>query len=455
MINAGALLMLPRQWAALPFLVGACYMTLGQGVTLGPFHLFFIRILIALGLIRLIVRGERLAGRITSLDWLMVIWAAWALISSLFHKDPSGMLVNRLGLVYNGCGIYFLLRVFCQSMNDVFRVCRITALLLIPLSIEMLSEQMTGHNLFSSLGGVAELSEVRNGRIRAQGPFAHSILAGTAGAVSLPLMIGLWQQHRKTAISGIVACCLMIAASASSGPIMSALFAMGALFMWYWRDRMRLIRWLAVLAYIGLDLVMKAPAYYLVARIDLTGSSTSWHRAYLIETALKHLSEWWFVGTDYTRHWMDYGVGWSPDHADITNHYLYMGVLGGLPLMLLFIAILAKAFSFVGQKCREADTLTSDSRFMIWSLGASLFAHAATFLSVSYFDQSFVFLYLTLAAICSASIQTMRLPVKIEAIASSAPPFPEDRYHKWVIHQPLNDTIQPSSNLTERKNRSS
>jgi hypothetical protein len=411
--NAGALLMLPRQWAALPFLVGACYMTLGQGITLGPFHLYFIRILIAVGVVRVIVRGERLAGQMTSLDWLMAIWAAWALVSSLFHKDPSGVLVNRLGLVYNGCGIYFLLRVFCQSLNDVVRLCRITAILLIPLSIEMLLEKNSGHNLFSALGGVSDFSEVRNGRIRAQGPFAHSILAGTAGAVSLPLMIGLWQHHRKTAIAGIVASCSMIVASASSGPIMSALFAIVALFMWNWRNRMQLIRWLAVLAYIGADLVMKAPAYFLVARIDLTGSSTSWHRAYLIETALKHLSEWWFVGTDYTRHWMDYGVGWSPDHIDITNHYLYMGVLGGLPLMFLFIAILAKAFSLVGQTLREAENkLSSTSRFMIWALGASLFSHATTFMSVSYFDQSFVFLYLTLAAISSAAIQSTQSPVK-------------------------------------------
>jgi hypothetical protein len=406
MINSGALLGLTRQWAALPLLIGACYMTLGQEFTMGPFHLHFIRILIAVGLVRVIVRGERLAGRITNLDLLMLAWAAWALISCTFYKDTSGVLVNRLGLVYNGCGIYFLLRIFCHSLEDVVRLCRITAILLIPLSIEMLSEKMTGYNLFSALGGVSEISEVRSGRIRAQGPFAHSILAGTVGAVCLPLMIGLWQQHRKTAIAGIVACFSIVFASTSSGPVMSAFFAMLALFMWYWRDRMRLIRWLALLAYIGLDLVMKAPAYYLIARIDLTGSSTSWHRAALIDTAIKHLDEWWLAGTDYTRHWMAYGVGWSGNHIDITNHYLVMGVNGGLPLMLLFIAILTKGFFLVGQTLQQEPPSPLESQFMIWTLGASLFSHAATFISISYFDQSFVFLYLTLAAICSASIQT-------------------------------------------------
>ena len=76
-----------------------------------------------------------------------------------------------------------------------------------------------------------------------------------------------------------------------------------------------------------------------------------------------------------------------------------MGVVGGLPLMLLFIAILAKGFSYVGQTLRQMPESSPQSRFMIWALGASLFAHAATFISVSYFDQSFVFIYLTLAAI--------------------------------------------------------
>jgi len=401
LINAAMLLLLPRRWAPLPLMVGACYMTLGQGIELGPFHFLVIRILVAVGVVRVIIRGEPLAGKMNSLDWLMVVWAAWALISSLFHKDISGVLVNRLGLVYNACGIYFLLRIFCQSLDDVVILCRITAVLLVPLSIELLYEKIAVHNLFSALGGVSEIPEIRDGKIRAQGPFAHSILAGTIGAVCLPLMVGLWQQHRKTAAAGIVACFLIIYASASSGPILSALFAIGALLMWYWRHRMRLVRWLAVLGYIGLDLIMKAPVYYLLARIDLTGSSTGLHRAALIDSAIWYLSEWWFAGTDVTRHWMPYGVNWREDQADITNYYLRMGVDGGLPLMLLFIAGLAIGFSFVGRTLQQMPELPPQSRFMIWAVGASLFVHSVTFVSVSYSDQSFVFIYLSLAVIGS------------------------------------------------------
>ena len=95
-------------------------------------------------------------------------------------------------------------------------------------------------------------------------------------------------------------------------------------------------------------------------------------------------------------------VNWDDNKADITNHYLSMGVTGGLPLMLLFIATISKGFAFVGRAMRDEVDLSPRHRFMVWALGSSLFAHTATCISVSYFDQSFVFLYLTLAAIGSA-----------------------------------------------------
>lgn len=401
-VNVGLLFWLPRRWVPMPLLIGTCYMTLGQGIQVGPFHFPIIRLFIAFGLTRVIIRGERMAGGMNGMDWLMLFWSAWALASSFFHNDPTSAFVFRLGLIFNACGVYFLLRIFCQSIEDIKTLVLITAVLLIPVAVEMLFEKATAHNVFSVFGGVSDLPEIREGIIRAQGPFIHSILAGTVGAVSLPLMVGLWQEHRILAFIGIVACLSMIFASGSSGPIMSAIAAIVALFMWRYRQQMRFVQWVAVLGYIALDIVMKAPAYYLIARIDLVGGSTGWHRAALIESSMKHLNEWWLAGTDYTIHWMPTGVAWSSDHTDITNHYLHLGVIGGLPLMFLFIAILAKGFSFVGQTLKQSSDLHAESQFMLWALGAALFVHAVTCISVSYFDQSFVFLYLTLACIGSA-----------------------------------------------------
>ena len=182
---------------------------------------------------------------------------------------------------------------------------------------------------------------------------------------------------------------------------MSAVAGIAALFMWRYRLYMRFVRLFAIFSYIFLAITMNAPVYYIIARFDLVGGSTGWYRSALIESAFNHLQEWWLAGTDYTRHWMPTGVSWSPDHTDITNHYIQMGVIGGLPLMFLFIAILVKGFSFVGQAVEVSSDLPIGSKFMVWALGAALFAHAATMISVSYFDQSVLFIYLNLAAIGS------------------------------------------------------
>jgi hypothetical protein len=379
--DALLLLLLPRRWAAFPVLAAACYVPIGAGFDIGPFNFYVIRLVLMMAFLRMLFKGEGLQGGMSRLDWLVITWALVALLSSLFHEDVSSTLINRMGLVFMSCGSYFVLRAFCPSHDD-------------------------------------------NGTIRAQGAFAHSILAGSVGAACLPLMAVLWRTYRNSAVFGTMACLAMVFSSGSTGPIMSTGFGVLALLMWRFRHHMRLVRWGALLLYIGLDLVMNAPAYYALAYIDLTGSSTSWHRAALIEAAVTHWSEWRLAGTDMTRHWMPYGVGWSRNHIDITNYYIRMGVDGGMPLLLMFIAVLSKGFSLVGRTWRHTDGPSAQFPYGTWALGASLFAQAATFMSVSYFDQSVVFLYLTLAAIGSQAMHCVHAqpvfvheaaPVAIEA----------------------------------------
>lgn len=70
---------------------------------------------------------------LNGLDGLMLVWSGWVLISSVFHKDPSAAFKFGLGLVGNSCGIYFLLRILCQSFESVVNLCRVTAVLLVSL----------------------------------------------------------------------------------------------------------------------------------------------------------------------------------------------------------------------------------------------------------------------------------------------------------------------------------
>jgi len=264
----------------------------------------------------------------------------------------------------------------------------------------MTIEKVTTLNLsWTVMTGDAAYAEARQGRVRAAGPFMHPILAGTVGA-SLGVMLAfLTRSRRSHAVMLAGACALAVYSSASSGPVITLAAGSGALALWSWRERLGLIRTCALLTLVGLHIVMNAPVWYLAARLDLAGGSTGWHRAELISQALAHIDRWWLIGTDYTRDWFVYGMEWTTEMVDITNLYIHMGVQGGLLLMLLFIALLLKSFQLLGQKMAALRMVGNPSEFMLWCIGAALFAHCVTFLSVTYYDQSAIFFCLIIGLV--------------------------------------------------------
>jgi hypothetical protein len=397
LVTGGLLFALPRRWVPLPFLLGAVYMPGGQEVQIGPFHFTALRILVVVAFLRIWLKGEHLAGGLQRVDKLLVAWAVWLLGSSVFHE--SSVLITRLGIVFSDLGSYFLFRTCLQETDDVVNLCKLICLLLLPLAAVLMVERLTGKNYFALLGGTVEYVAFRHGHFRARGPFGHSILAGTVGATCLPMALYLWRQKRQVAVTGATACLALIVASGSSGPVMTLAAVLAGLACWRVRRHLGKIRWLALLLIAALDLVMKDPVYYLIGRIDISGGSTGWYRARLIQSALEHLSDWWLAGTDMTRGWTHVSVG--SQHSDITNHYIILGIWGGLPLLAIFVAILTVGFNAVGRLLRANEGAPVEQQVFFWTLGAILFGHAVTFVSISYFDQSAVFFYLLLASIVS------------------------------------------------------
>lgn len=136
--------------------------------------------------------------------------------------------------------------------------------------------------------------------------------------------------------------------------------------------------------------------WYIMASLDLVGGSTGWHRAKLIDQGFTYFGDWWLWGTDYTRHWMATGVSWSSDHVDMTNYYLHLGVVGGvmLPLAIIIAMIYCLRNLYLGM-----DLASPENQLLMWFWGAMICTHAVSFVSISYFDQMFVFFYLSLAAV--------------------------------------------------------
>ncbi len=98
---------------------------------------------------------------------------------------------------------------------------------------------------------------------------------------------------------------------------------------------------------------------------------------------------------------MSSGTTFNPNHVDVTNYYLMFGVMAGLPAVVLLIAILWQSFRRVGRGFGQEDATRDPDGFFAWCLGASLFGHAVTSISVSYFDQSLLFFWATIALIGS------------------------------------------------------
>jgi len=378
-------------------------MTLGQGIVLGPIHLPIFRMLILVGILRVQVMGERISGDANRLDKLMIVWAIWIFLASFFHDgSPGSGPVYASGVIFNITLVYYLVRIWCSDLEDIYGLIGIIAILLAPIAVEMILEKLTGKNLFSVFGSVPENALIREGKIRSQGPFTHPILAGTVGATCIPLFFSILNRSKLIAVVGIVSGVCMMLASASSGPVMSLAAGIFALALWWMKDFMGAFRIVGVFMYLTLLVVMERPPYYLISKIDISGGSTGWHRCFLIEQTFKYLSEWWLFGTDHTRHWMPFqGTAVLENHTDVTNYYIGFGIIAGLPGMLIMIAILTISFKWVGKILQSMADDNQWDVFAIWCFGSGLFSHVVTGISVAYFDQSVLFIWMNVAIISS------------------------------------------------------
>ena len=392
-------LALPLRWAFVPLLLAACHTP--HTADFGGFTVA--RLVILVGLLRAAANGMVRFDWHSSLDRLMMVFAAVALLSSIGHDAIfSNPYIFRIGLVLNVLGTYYYARAYLVTDEVLERLAKGLAIALIPFAFLMVIEKQTGKNPYSALGAEKQVSLVRDGKIRAKGPFGTPILAGTVGASSIPLFIPLWRSRRRLASTGLAACLAITYCSASSGPISTMLLGMGAIALWRMRAYLREIQIAAICMLVVLHLIKERPVWYLMALMDFVGGSTGWHRAYLIDVGVERLDEWWLWGTDLTGHWMPYSLPTSVpglSQADLTNYYLHLGVIGGLPLLFCLFAVQWSAFRQVGRRIREFDLAGSGEEFALWCLGAALFAHSVTFLSISYFDQMYVFFWIVVGCL--------------------------------------------------------
>lgn len=387
-----ALLLVKREWAPLPIIIMACLVSSAQRISLGGIDFTLLRIMVIFGFVRLLMRQEYKNFKPIYMDLVIILWAISSVAVAGAQYGSVAVVIRVCGTMYDALGLYFLFRILIRNHADFRRVGFSLAVIAVPVAIAFLVEHSTRRNPFAIFGGVNAITDIRQGRLRCQGAFSHPILAGAFWAAAIPLIAPLVLSKgtaKTVGIAGIAGSVIVIYACASSTPI-AALGAgiFGACFFPL-RHRLRFIVAGAVAMLFALHLVMKAPVWNLIARVDIIGGNTGNHRYLLIDNAIRHWNEWVFLGTPSTAHW-------GHMMHDVTNQYVLEGVRGGLSTMLLFMLIVLLAFLQVGKAIRKSE---GNRKMMIasWAVGVALFVHATSFIAVSYFGQIVVIWYITLA----------------------------------------------------------
>jgi len=394
------ILVLPRKSLYLPFLLGTFLIPFGEVIVVGGIHFMTPRILILVVLVKMAMsigssKNPVLPGGFNRVDVVVVLWSlAYAVAFVLLYLDP-GAVINRFGFLLDALGGYFVIRYLIQDMDDVQRIIKLFAVVAVVMAICMVGEQLTHRNVFGFIGGERLIPELRADRTRSQAAFHHPLLAGAFGATLVPLLIGIWKDSRKVAIMGLIAAVTMAATSAESTSVLTLAAGIGALCLWPLRNRMRAIRWGIVIVLVGLQMVMKAPVWALIARIDLTGSSTSFDRFILIDNCIRHFGDWWLLGVK------DYN-SWGFDMWDLCNQYVAYAETGGLATLVFFIAIIARSFGFI-KKARAAVANNPQQEWFLWCLWAALFSHVVGYFGLGYGDQM-QFAWFALLAMISTAV---------------------------------------------------
>jgi len=148
---------------------------------------------------------------------------------------------------------------------------------------------------------------------------------------------------------------------------------------------------------VGLHILMKAPVWALIQRIDLTGASSGSQRYMLVDMTIRNFSEWWLVGTK------EY-VNWGWESWDLCNQFVSVALTGGLLTLIFYVAIFQRCFSSIGT-ARKLAIGNRNQELLLWCLGSSLFGTVAAHFGINYMAQLIMAFFALVVCIDVASFE--------------------------------------------------
>ena len=404
-----------RSAATLAILAVCVFMPADQRIVIGGLDFSMLRLVAIVALIRIFIRGEYRGLSFGKVDLYFVLFVFSASFFHVLRVGPSGI-VFRLGTSFDALTAFFLIRVFVRSRVDVLILWRQVAWIVLVLSPFMIYEAVTEHNAFGMFRyGGWDQAIIRDGRVRATGPFSHPILAGTFGGTVTPVFMAIFfgrkKERRLFGAAGVGATIVTLTA-ASSGAVVAWGIGLLGWGMWRIRGHMRSILWTGVGMAVVIHFVREKPVWHLISRLSALIGGAGNHRYRLIDAFLRRFNEWALVGTDDTASW-----GWGMQ--DTTSYYVSVGKGGGLVTLLLFIMVLRTSFVQLRLSRIAAERLQGPRglwALLAWGCSVSLAAHCVSFISVKYFGQMQILFFFFVATI--PALTRFKRPKRVKAPAA-------------------------------------
>lgn len=409
------ILVLPRQKAIAAFLFAFFTIPIEQVVVLGGFHFTALRFLVLAGLARRVFSRKTSSDRFGGVDWAVVLWSISAAVCFCLEYKETGAIVRQAGNLLDTLGGFLVVRFLVPDGETMRRTFKTLAAISLVLGICMTYEHFGHRNVFGYLGYPSFEVVVRNGRIRAGGTLG-CLHAGAFAGVLIPLFFWLWTEgkSRMAACGGLIGATAMVITSSSSTSYLALGASLGGLAFWPFRERMRVVRWGLVCILVGLHIVMKAPVWALIQRIDLTGASSGNQRYMLVDMTIRNFSDWWLVGTK------EY-VKWGWESWDLCNQFVSVALTGGLLTLIFYIAIFQRCFSSIGT-ARKLAIGNRNQELLIWCLGSSLFGTVIAHFGINYMAQLIMAFFVLVVCIVVATSEA-RQTIAQEVVAPAREQF--------------------------------
>jgi hypothetical protein len=394
---AAIVLFRSRYGAVVAIISAVCFLPQSETLNIG-FHFYSIRIELLAGVVRVLVRRETKSFRWGSIDKALLVYTLTILIIASIRAPEQ--FITRIGNLYDAVLGYYVLRCLIRNADDFYNVLLRAVWILVPFAVALSYECVTKRNFFHIFNGIDEYSWIRQGHVRAQGPFRNPITCGAFGATFAMLYASLWfaKQRSKTILLGLIASGIIVWASHSSGPFLGVALGITALIFWRVRRYTKAALITMVVSLVLLNFAMKVPVWFLIGRISNITGGGGYHRALLIDQAVNHVGQWWLAGTSDTGDWFQYQLELN-EKADITNYYVAAAVDAGTLGLIFAVTLTIACFKQISRAYAAQEQPRAQK--LLWGLGATMIATIGILFSVTYMDQQQILWFFLLASIAA------------------------------------------------------